>query len=50
MYKAIDIVPVNELLFFLILLPFCVHLDGCLVLNCLWLVHFHLLDIIGPLF
>jgi len=31
-------------------LPFCVHLDGYLMLNCLFLVHFHPSGFIGPLF
>jgi len=31
-------------------LRFYVHLDGCLVLNCLFLVHFHQLGFFGPLF
>jgi len=31
-------------------LPFCVHLDGYLVLNFLLLVHFHQLGLIGQLF
>jgi len=39
----------DQSLFFLNLLPFCAHLDCCLVLNCLLLVHFHLLDFIGSL-
>jgi len=29
---------------------FFFHLDGCLILNCLFLVHFHQLGFIGPLF
>ena len=40
----------EESLFPPISLPFCFHLDGCLVLNCLFLVHFHQLSFIGLLF
>jgi len=40
----------NESLFSIISLPFCIHFDGCLVLNCLLLVHFPQLGFIGPLF
>ena len=42
--------PTDESLFFLIPLPFCAHLEFCLVLNCLLLVHFPQLGFIGPFF
>jgi len=41
--------PGDEPLFSPIFLPFCTYLDGCLALNCLLLVHFHLLGFIGPI-
>jgi len=40
----------DESLFSLIPFPFCVQLDGSLVLNCLLLVHFPQLGFIRPLF
>jgi len=40
----------DESLFFPIPLPFCVHFYGCLLLNCLSLVHFHPMGFIGSLF
>jgi len=43
-----DDIITDEPLFFPIFLPFCTHLEKYFVLNCLLLVHFHLLDFIGP--
>ena len=40
----------DESLFSLISLSFCAHLGGCLVLNCLLLVHIPELGFIRPLF
>jgi len=39
--KRVSVGDFNESLYFPISLPFFVHLYGCLVLNCLFLVHFH---------
>jgi len=41
---------IDESLFSLISLPFYAIIEGCLMLNCLLLVHFPQLDFIGSLF
>ena len=45
-YKRVNVGDFDDSLFSSILLPFCAHLDGCFVLSCLSLVHFHLLGFI----